>query len=716
MRRVIVYIAFILISFSLSATNYHVKNGGNDGAAGTSDETAWESISKVNGESFSPGDSIFFNRGDAFIGGLVVPSSGSAGNYIVFGAYGTGNQPIITVNDTVAGLAWIPHTDTIWKTTDITESPWNIFTGSGKRIHKVSDNFIDTNPTDGRYWNYDALELLATHATAEITEGAYTVDFWDISPALMAFDDSGVEDTTYIRFRDGEDPNDSIFYIASSSSQSVYANGKDYVVIQDIHAKGGNRGIWVRSAENAVVQNCRVTNSNKKISVWHISDGVDIRDNYLTNDLLSPYTTYAYLDGDSYETNMGYHLYTFYKYRVTPTTSASTDLGIEMSTTNAVDLLNVDIYNDSIVNCANGITIKGTGNKIYDNYISNTSSAAIFGDYVCDSILLYDNYIRNTALGFRFGSIDDHTSTAYIYGNSIYNPYAGEITFYHLTAPAPVTATYYFYHNSFISVSGVNASAYIDDTDSTDILYVNNIFSIEDQNFTSSGGSGIFSKPDLFDFYYNWNSGEFYGGTPGDTAVWAKDPSNIYDFGNTFWDHSIDPPDFTNITGTDVREAGKDVSETFYLGGEEYSALPGMSPGYFNGTAPDMGVFQTTATVPTVTTSATQGDGTYYITSGGDVTDDGDGTVSSRGICWNTAGNPTLSDNYTVDGSGTGEYTTNLTFPTPGIVYYGKAYATNESGTGLGDEVEYSPQFTSDPIKIGASGFPVKKNGKPIFK
>ena len=64
--RQLLTILFLLISAFAGATNYYVKNGGNDGAAGTSDATAWATIGKVSGFTFASGDTVFFNRGDTW--------------------------------------------------------------------------------------------------------------------------------------------------------------------------------------------------------------------------------------------------------------------------------------------------------------------------------------------------------------------------------------------------------------------------------------------------------------------------------------------------------------------------------------------------------------------------------------------------------------------------------------------------------------------------
>lgn len=77
----------------LLATTYYVSAAGNDANNGTSTATPWKTLAKVSSTVFSPGDMILFNSGDTFVGQLVISSSGSAGNPIVYGKYGSGNNP-----------------------------------------------------------------------------------------------------------------------------------------------------------------------------------------------------------------------------------------------------------------------------------------------------------------------------------------------------------------------------------------------------------------------------------------------------------------------------------------------------------------------------------------------------------------------------------------------------------------------------------------------
>jgi uncharacterized protein (TIGR02145 family) len=71
-------------------------------------------------------------------------------------------------------------------------------------------------------------------------------------------------------------------------------------------------------------------------------------------------------------------------------------------------------------------------------------------------------------------------------------------------------------------------------------------------------------------------------------------------------------------------------------------------------------------------------------TSGGNITDEGTGTVISRGICWSSGINPSIADSKTSDGAGAGSFSSNLNGLNGASTYFVRAYATNSAGTGYG--------------------------------
>lgn len=79
-----------------AGTTYYVDSlGGDDGNSGTSENSAWKSLDKVNATTFAPGDKILFKAGGSWNGRLWPKGSGEHGNPIVIDMYGTGSKPLI---------------------------------------------------------------------------------------------------------------------------------------------------------------------------------------------------------------------------------------------------------------------------------------------------------------------------------------------------------------------------------------------------------------------------------------------------------------------------------------------------------------------------------------------------------------------------------------------------------------------------------------------
>jgi len=100
---------------------------------------------------------------------------------------------------------------------------------------------------------------------------------------------------------------------------------------------------------------------------------------------------------------------------------------------------------------------------------------------------------------------------------------------------------------------------------------------------------------------------------------------------------------------------------------------------------------------PVVTT-----DSVRNITSSGarcssNVTSEGSSAVTSRGVCWSTAHSPVISGNHTLDGSGSGIFTSNISGLNALTLYYVRAYATNTVGTSYGAELSFT---TTGPVTV----------------
>jgi hypothetical protein len=75
--------------------------------------------------------------------------------------------------------------------------------------------------------------------------------------------------------------------------------------------------------------------------------------------------------------------------------------------------------------------------------------------------------------------------------------------------------------------------------------------------------------------------------------------------------------------------------------------------------------------------------------SGGNITADNGGPITERGVCWSKTPSPTISNSKTLNGSGLGVFTSEVTGLTSGTTYYLRAYATNNAGTVYSSELVF---------------------------
>lgn len=106
----------------------------------------------------------------------------------------------------------------------------------------------------------------------------------------------------------------------------------------------------------------------------------------------------------------------------------------------------------------------------------------------------------------------------------------------------------------------------------------------------------------------------------------------------------------------------------------------------------------TSAILPVLTTSEVFDITPTTASSGGNITNDGGSTITTRGVCWSTSQNPTKANSITTNGTGTGTYTSSMNDLTPGETYYVRAYATNSVGTSYGNQVTFNASITTPTI------------------
>jgi hypothetical protein len=204
-----------LSSPATNITYYVDATDGKDSNSGTSEATPWKTIAKVNMLKFQPGDQILFKRGDVWREQLTVPSSGSAGRPINFGAYGSGPDPIITGADIVNGLTQIGGM--VYQKKGLTIEPRQVF------------------------YNHIRLKLNAG-VTTEVGSNE-----WD-----------WVSDTLYINV--GENPARGMVEI-SRRAQAIW-NARNYITFSELHITKSDSttfGNIVSSGNNVTIENCEIS-------------------------------------------------------------------------------------------------------------------------------------------------------------------------------------------------------------------------------------------------------------------------------------------------------------------------------------------------------------------------------------------------------------------------------------------------------------------------
>jgi len=88
---------------------------------------------------------------------------------------------------------------------------------------------------------------------------------------------------------------------------------------------------------------------------------------------------------------------------------------------------------------------------------------------------------------------------------------------------------------------------------------------------------------------------------------------------------------------------------------------------------------------PSISTAPVTGITPTSAICGGNIVSDSGATIISRGVCWGLHINPTISDNHTSDGTGTGTFVSSMTGLTPKTPYFIRAYVISNAGTVYGE-------------------------------
>ncbi len=158
----------------------------------------------------------------------------------------------------------------------------------------------------------------------------------------------------------------------------------------------------------------------------------------------------------------------------------------------------------------------------------------------------------------------------------------------------------------------------------------------------------------------------------------------------------LDPNDFCMMVCTDGVFANAGILTGYYTNNVYTVAAQSLTGGVYY-------TLGKLANLATVTTAPISNVAPFSASGGGEVTFEGSGGVTARGVCWSAGSTPTTNDEHTTDGNGLGAFNSSLTNLTPSTPYFVRAYAINNSGAAYGDVVAFTTltafaQVTTAPI------------------
>ena len=368
-----------------SGRSFYVDPAGNDTNVGTSPNSPWRSIAKLNALGFQPGDTVYFKRGGTWRETLEPHQGGAPGKPVTFTAYGSGPQPAINGSDVISG--WTRSDGPIYTTHS--EKPANVY--------------VDSRP------GWGLLHACCPRGSMCAPSGSCAVG--TIEAGSWMWDPTTKELSIWMP--GGLDPSSHVIEAATRNfGMNVVGNGgeKSNIVVDGLsfeRTAGG--GLYFFSNDEGgegfsgiVVRNCTVTQTG----TGHIDDG-------------------SYHNGIHYSQHVEMPTAPIFEHNRISFTGNHGN-GINSQAADNAQILNNDVseFNHSGIDMKNSKGDIVRGNILHDSYDTN----AIYQEY-CSGGLIENNVIYDVP-GTRPGrgsgiQIDVDSTGARILNNSIYNVFSG---------------------------------------------------------------------------------------------------------------------------------------------------------------------------------------------------------------------------------------------------------------------------------------------------
>jgi len=235
--------------------NFYVSNAGSDSNNGQSENSSWQSLGKVNGASLTAGDAVLFKCGDSWYGQLM-PKSGNSSSRITYGAYGSGNKPLIHASLNKTNTSdWQDQGSNIWRsaTTYSAEIGNILFNNSICGVRKYSDG---TLTAQGHYYYNTSTDYIKIYSTSN--PATYYSDVKLLSAIILVT----LNNKANINIKD--------LNLSYTSGYSVVGNTVTGLNLSNLtmtwiggqtysgEVRKGNAVEFWNNCQNAIVENCTI--------------------------------------------------------------------------------------------------------------------------------------------------------------------------------------------------------------------------------------------------------------------------------------------------------------------------------------------------------------------------------------------------------------------------------------------------------------------------
>lgn len=726
----------------------------------------------------SAGNQILFNKGDTFYGTITIAKSGISGSPIVISAYGTGADPVITGFTALSGWT-NEGANIYSKTVALASSAYMAVRVNGANtamgrypndpsslvISGVSGNTQITSATglNAAVTNWTGAEVAvrigefrferslissATGSTVNYTATSFAPNVgagFFIQNDLRTLDHANEWFYNGTKFYIYGDPASKTVEV-SAYTNGVVINSFDYITIDNLDFNGfGRNCFYITDGAHISITHCGVSYCGESGIYGYDetsgnSTGLIITDNIFNQlnsngILLSSQFTDSYIARNTIS-NIGLirgaaHA-TNYEYAHT---------GIALGNSSAPQWTNTNAiieYNDieNIGYC--GIFIIGTNINIQYNFVNHsmmklndgagiyTGSPAIHAgqaNYIRSNIILnaegnHEMTDHNLYHDARAIYLDDYNLGTTVDGNTV--AFSGSANIY-IRGGAESTIT----NNTSYDAGdgGIYISKWIS-TANDNLTIGNNKFIAKESNegvvfFVSSLGA----PPASASFYNN-----YYARPIGNNIVFHMYTPGEYGYTLSQWqtytgedaDSHESPETITTVNDLRFEYNATSSSVVVNFAGSSYTDITGAVYNNSITIAPWSSAVLiynnvTAATVPIVTTTDVSGITTTTAASGGTIVSNGGSSITVSGICWGTSVNPTTSNNKTIDGTTSGNWSDNITGLTLSTSYHVRAYATNAVGTSYGSDIQFTSALSTSIHKVSSGGKFVTSGGKILI-